>query len=180
MRIPIITLVALLAAGAAHAGERSHEVYELAFDGRDGPVELRLDSDVLGFSLHEMADGESRSVVLDDGRTVVVSRRAEKVAIEVAGERFEIPTVERGHPVHGHPFDADGLTILSREPLDEATRAQIRSALISAGVDDEVRFHTPPFRHGGPRELIIRKEIDSDNTDGRIVVRREIHADHED
>jgi len=54
-------------------------------------------------------------------------------------ETVDVKVIGGGaHAVRGHP--AEGVTIISDTPLDDSVRESIRSVLISAGHDDEVRF----------------------------------------
>lgn len=62
--------------------------------------------------------------------------------VEIVGEHDEDVDVHviRGGPgpmgLHKH----DGITIMTGEPLDDSVKETIRSVLVSAGRDDEVRF----------------------------------------
>ena len=53
---------------------------------------------------------------------------AESIDVEVVGT----------HAIRAH--GPDGVTIISKEPLDDSVRESIRSVLISAGIDEDVTF----------------------------------------
>lgn len=165
---------------AAHAGDSTRHILELEFDGRQGPVEVRLDSETMGFGLHELVPGEPRTIVTDDGRTLTLTREGSNIALEVDGERFEIPAPGH-HPRHAeklqlHLMQGDGLLILSREPLDAVTRETIRTALSAAGVTETVRFHASPEGAGGQHEVRIHEEIEADGVGERVIVRKRIDS----
>ena len=144
----------------------------------------------MDFDLHAMQEGESRSFVDSEGRSVVVTRKADGMKFEVDGKTLEMPIFEGEYahgmiasPVSGDvDFDVhvaaapghmsvsgpDGITILSREPLDDSVKESIKSVLVSAGHDDEVRFidhnsvmsGTMVMPDGDHRIKVIRKEVE--------------------
>lgn len=63
----------------------------------------------------------------------------EVMSLDGEHETVDVKVIGGGaHAVRAHPMD--GITIISGEPLDASVRESIRSVLISAGHDDEVRF----------------------------------------
>ena len=57
-----------------------------------------------------------------------------------------------------HAHHPEGITIISGSPLDDSVRESIRSVLISAGHDDEVRF-IDNSGHGEQRTRVIEKKV---------------------
>jgi hypothetical protein len=66
----------------------------------------------------------------------------QEIDVQVAGgdgEDVDVTITAAGtHAIPVH--QPEGVTIISGEPLDDSVRESIRSVLISAGVDEEVRF----------------------------------------
>ena len=56
-------------------------------------------------------------------------------------------------------YPPEGITIISGSPLDDSVRESIRSVLISAGHDDEVRF-IDGSDHGEHRVRVIEKKVE--------------------
>jgi len=170
--------VALLLASAATAGEEKHMNFAIAIDDGDGPVTLDLDSDDMGFSLHDLQVGETRSIVDKAGRNVMVTRTDDGFSFDVDGKKIDLPMLEDAHGmafatgdanvdvqvVHDAGYamagDMTGVTIISGEPIDDATRESIRSALISSGHSGEVNFIDRSGDGEGPHAVrIIRKDV---------------------
>ena len=61
----VLALGVLCLAGVALAGEEVKTTIAIAVvdDASDGDVRIELDSDELGFNLHDMQEGENRSIV---------------------------------------------------------------------------------------------------------------------
>ena len=173
--------VFLAAAATAGHGERTVQVYK--FGERDGELTtIRLDSEIMGFHVNELADDESRVVTTEDGQVVTLTRNGDSLNIAVDGQSHDVPLMpaDLPHGDHGmrivkkmiHP--GEGLTILSDEPLDEATQETIRGALSAAGIDKEVNFGSHDVDididashdvHGwqgmdGHKRIVIRKSPD--------------------
>ncbi|MBT8136295.1 MAG: hypothetical protein KJO54_04685 [Gammaproteobacteria bacterium] len=182
------TLMAtLLIVAAASAGDKRVEAYKFMFDGANGPVEVELNSDTMGFGLQELAPGDVRTTVTEDGSSITISRLDETFSLATDGEVFEIPArhgppsaghreimmMHHGdgkHPVLAHRrASPDGLMIVSSEPLDETTRATIRDALSAAGIVQDIDFVAP-----GPagENVTIDEEIDADGA--RVIIKRVI------
>lgn len=87
---------ATLLASAAVAGEEMHTKMKIAVvDGSDdGEVRIELDSDELGFNLHDMQVGENQSIVDSSGRSVLVTREADGFAFNVDGETIKLPELD--------------------------------------------------------------------------------------
>lgn len=121
----------------------------------------------LGFDLHEMQEGESRSFVDDAGRSVLITREAGGMKIEVDGKTIHMPLFGGKFEHHAGAmagnFDlqmfaheglapaggADDITIISGQPLDGSTQESIKSVLLSAGHDGDVRFVDKSISFGG-------------------------------
>ena len=128
---------------------------------------IEWDIDSTDFEMSDLAVGESRVIENDSGRTITLTRTDSGMQVDVDGKTVEIPDISAhavmldasdidvemiGHEVAGdvavavagtHAIRAhppEGVTILSATPLDDSVRESIRSVLISAGIDEEVRF----------------------------------------
>lgn len=173
------TVAALALAAVATAGEEMHAQFAIAVESDDG-VTLDLDSEDLGFNLHDLQEGETRSIVDESGRNILITRTAEGFTFNVDGKSIDLPMMGDAHSmafVEGDPdvdFDVrvlhadssavieemDGVTIISGEAIDESTRESIRSALISAGHDGDVQFIDKAGAHGMRQVKVIRKDVE--------------------
>ena len=118
----------------------------------------------------DLAVGESRVIESASGRTVTLSRTEEGMHVDVDGNTIVVPDIgdHAAHIAMAQAGEIDvdidhdalsdsiaismagthatraeppsGVTIMSSEPLDSSVRESIRSVLISAGIDEEVRF----------------------------------------
>ena len=160
----IAALIAVcLFATTAIAGEKIHHKVEVVVIGADNDGETRivLDSDDLGFDLHDMQVGENQSIVDKDGRAILVTRTEEGFTFDVDGKTIKMPLFE-GHgdqsvwfgdgdlmadiDVHvmhdrmsANSMHMEGVIIFSGKEIDTATQDEIRSVLKSAG-HTEVSF----------------------------------------
>ena len=142
-----------------------HELRIAIDDGTpDGQFFIDLDDAGSGIDLHDMQMGESRSIVGESGQSVLVTRVANGLELNIDGRIVEVPDFARGPDfVHMAANDAvsidqevmravhivdagsavaadDGIVIVSPERIDDATRDGIRSLLSSAGHADDVIF----------------------------------------
>ena len=88
-----VIVVMGLFATAVWSGQDDHrkiEVNVMSDDGH-GQTHFVLDSEDLGFSLHEMQVGENQSVVDDEGRAVLITRNEDGFSFEVDGKTIEMP-----------------------------------------------------------------------------------------
>ncbi len=168
-----VLIAACLFAATAFAGEKIHHKVEVVVVGadHDGETRLVLNSDDLGFDLHDMQVGENQSIVDKDGRAVLVTRTEEGFTFDVDGKTIKMPLFEcHGGPSAcfsdgDHMSDIDirvmhdgmsassmhmeGVIIFSGKEIDTATQEEIRSVLESAGHtevsfaggDDNARHH---------------------------------------
>ena len=167
----VVSVAAIGLFGVAVAQDQTRVQIEVISDDADHEaVRIELDSDDRGFNLHDMQEGENRSIVDKDGRTILVTRNADGYSFDVDGKTIDMPLVASGHhgvviadaehgvnvdvrvmkyagvgtPAHhgavARPEHMDGTMIMTGKPVDEATQHAIRSLLESAGHEGEVRF----------------------------------------
>lgn len=168
--IKVVMLAAtVLFAASAYAGEKGHQKIEIKVAKSGGGAErvVSLDSEALGFNMHEMQVGENRSVVDTNGTPVLITRTENGFTLDVEGETIDLPSFDRhrGHnadvhvvrdDVHVESMKSEGVLIFSGKEIDEATQQIIRSALESAGHSD-VRF--AGNEDGGPHQVRVIKKI---------------------
>ena len=156
---------------------------ELIDDNNDGAFRIVLDSDEMGFNLHDMQVGENRSVVDKSGKSILVTREENGFTLNVDGETIEMPVFDGEH--HGavwvgaeHDQDVSvhvmkdvnfikaegdpGIMIMSGKPIDKATQQAIRSLLESTGHGSEVNFINHEQHHGdGEHQVkVIQKRVE--------------------
>ena len=166
--VPLILL--MLASLAATAGAGDREVHELEFDGDHGVVEIVLDSGQTGLELSSLEPGDSRTVTDANGQAVTVTRLEDSFALDVGGQRFEIPARHGPHALRFSPGPEAGLTIVSAEPMDAAKRETISAALAAAGITDELNFHSAG--EGFAHQIFMRAERDADHQ--HVIIRKEV------
>lgn len=101
MKIKQITVLAIttLFAVVAFAGDKAHhkmEIKVVADDG-DGETQIVLDSDDMGFNMHDMQVGENQSIVDKSGRPVLITRTEKGFTLEVDGKTVEMPVFDGPH-----------------------------------------------------------------------------------
>jgi hypothetical protein len=163
----LIVAVGLPLGAIAGTAER-HELRIAIDDGsEDGQVFIELHDDS-GVNVRDLQVGESQSVVDAQGRPVLVTRLEDGLEFNVDGRIIELPELvadaanlgpgeyagvesEKEVIVVNSKFAADegGVTIISDEPIDEATRDGIRALLSSAGYTDGVVFLDAAGPQGG-------------------------------
>lgn len=91
----VISIAAIALFGAAVAQEETRMKIKVFSDesGHEA-VRLDLDSDDLGFDLHEMQEGESQAIVDDEGRTILVTRTADGHEFDVDGKKISLPLLD--------------------------------------------------------------------------------------
>ena len=180
-------LASLGLASVALAGEEMKTKMVIALVDSDsiGEVRLELDSDDLGFNLHDMQEGENHSIVNKSGRAILVTREADGFRFDVDGKTIKMPLFDEQHhgalwvsdgditdvDVHvmhdtciATAHDTDGVMIFSEKPIDEATQQAIISMLESAGHGSETRFVDAEGPHGGPHAIkVIEKRVEVTN-----------------
>ncbi len=174
MRLNTLTILitSVLLAAVALAGEEHEMKIEIAVDdGASAPTVIRLDSDAMGFKLHELQEGESRSVVDDAGQSVLVTRMADGFVFDVDGKKIKVPGMHDDHMAYVSvdadrdsdmdidvrvmkrievkgDANSDDVTIISGKALDDSTKEAIRSVLISAGHAGKALFLDGSELHG--------------------------------
>jgi hypothetical protein len=178
------TVAVLCFAAASFASEevKTQMHIELIDDNSDGAFRIELDSDAMGFDLHDMQVGENRSVVDESGKSILVTREEDGFVFNVDGETIKMPSFDGEH--HGavwvgaeHDMDVDvhvikdvnvvkvdgevGTMIMSGKPIDEATQQAIKSLLESAGHGSDVSFINHERNHGDDKHQVkmIRKTV---------------------
>ncbi len=157
-----------------------------------GDVTIAINSEELGFDwreLHDMQEGENRSIIDESGRSILVTREANGFTFNIDGEIVEMPAVFGGYhrmesadytdytdakDVNVHVVrrtraegmhemhDMDGTMIISGKPIDDATKQQIRILLESAGYESEVNFIDREAAHG--EQIFIKKIVETDES----------------
>jgi hypothetical protein len=150
----LLGVAALGLASVAIAGEETH---------------FRINSDDLGFDLQEMQQGESRSIVDESGRPILITRTADGFTFNVDGKTIELPNSSDVHAMHGTDIkmmhDMDDTMIISPKPIDAATQQAIRSLLESGGYDSDVNFIDRDSAHGRNVHIkTVKKVIESPQT----------------
>jgi phage gp45-like len=173
--------MALGLASAVLAGDDGkHETFiKVVKAGGDSDVRIELDSDDMGFNLDDLQVGETRSVVDDEGRSILITREEEGFSFNVDGEIVQLPMLHGEHDgtvwigdetdvdVHVIGKQAfidegsiDGPVIITGQAVDEATRQAIEAALQSSGHAGEVTFIDRETAHDGERRVkVIRKQV---------------------
>lgn len=92
-------LATVLFAALAFAGEKEQHKMEIKVISDDGgdATHLTLDSADLGFNLHDLAVGETRSVVDKEGRPVQITRNEKGFAFDVDGKTIDMPELDGAH-----------------------------------------------------------------------------------
>ena len=184
MRIMFLAFASLVMAAATIAAEetKTKMVIAVVDAGSQGEVRIELDSDDLGFNLHDMQEGENHSVVDESGRTILITREAEGIRFEIDGKTIKMPLFDGElhtatfvrdadmsdvsvHVMADATFETahsmDGVMIVSEKPIDEATQQAIKSMLESAGHGSEVRFIDGTGPHGGVHGIkVIEKKVE--------------------
>jgi hypothetical protein len=179
----LVSITAVGLFGVAVAQDQTRvQIEVISDDASHDVVRMELDSDDMGFNLHDMQEGENRSIVDKDGRTILVTRNADGYSFDVDGKTIDMPLVADGHhgvviadAEHGEnvdvrvmkhgkvtaPVHKDGTMIMTGKPVDEATQQAIRSLLESAGHEGEVRFMDRERIHESHQQVqVIEKRIE--------------------
>lgn len=178
----VLLAAALLGvAGVGLAGEEKKHVMaiEVTGDSTADSTAFRWNSDELGFDLDEMQTGETRSIVDEDGRPILITRTEDGYSFNVDGKVIDLPQIHAlgGDSVHWVSDDAagdvnvhvikgagsatmsdtDGTVIISSEPIDETTRQSIQAILESAGHSGDLEFID---RNGSENGQVFIKRIE--------------------
>lgn len=182
-----VLIWAFLLGTAAVAGDHRHTKIAIAVDGDEtGEQSFHFDSEDAGFDIQSLAVGESRVWTDENGNVANIMRTTAGYEIDVAGEKImldelhgdatgDIDTVVEVDDVREIKMIkkgvVDDITIISAEPIDEATRRQIVDTLNASGNDSEVIFidgselnaHGESHAREKHEVRIIRKELDVAN-----------------
>lgn len=177
-------VASLMLATVAVADENIEMKIKIDFDDGSGgeAIFLSLDSETMGFALHDMQVGEIQSVVDETGRSILITRETDGIKFEVDGKTINMPLFGTEHEaiwiddgnfedidVQVHHFgsvvrheDSDGIVIISGKTIDDATQEGIRSLLLSTGHEGGVEFIDGGETGGGlHKKIIIKREIAS-------------------
>ncbi len=198
VRSLIAGLCAVLVATAAQADQEQKTKIKIAVsDNGSDEQTFVFDSQHAGFDLQSMLVGESRSVTDRNGTTADVRRTAGGFELDLGGKTIELPDIQVHEGMHGeHEVEmlidsedgdvgkdvtkvrklkvvksgsADGITIISGNEIDTATRKRLAEALEDAGHKGEIMYiddenHEGEHQAGAKREVrIIRKKVDVTN-----------------
>ena len=103
----ILTSMAVIGMFGIALAQEEHRVrIEVIADDDSGDAShVRIDSEDLGFSLHDMQVGENQAIVDDEGRTILVTREADGFRFDVDGKTVSVPMLHGEHDdmmiVHG-------------------------------------------------------------------------------
>ena len=162
-------------AGNALAGEdvRMKMAIAVVDDASGNETRFEINTDELGFSLHDMQEGENRSIIDESGRNILITREKDGFTLNIDGKIIELPVLFGGHygmlmagdggladvdvrmmhhsgPMAMHDLhDMDDTMIISPNPIDDATQQAIKSLLDSAGYGSDVSFIDREAAHGG-------------------------------
>ena len=178
----VMSLAVIGLFGAAIADDEAHIKIEYATEeGRHDAIRIELDSDDLGFNLHDMQEGENRSIIDKEGRTILVTREADGFSFDVEGKTIRMPMLHGEHGMiamadgehdgnvdvrvlhHAGDMTTDfmgGTMIITAEPVDEATQQAIRSLLESAGHGSEAHFIDRDSAHDGMQKIKVVKKVE--------------------
>ncbi len=178
-----VTLI-FAAAALAEVEEKRELKIVVAGASSDDYTTFHWVSDDSDFDMQGMQLGETRSIVDESGRSVLITREAEGFRFDVDGKTVVVPDMgaHRTHmafvDVDGADFSADidvkiigdhqmmsnhdgsGVIIISDESLDATTRESIKAVLQSAGRDDEVTFIDGSGGSDGTHIKIIKKRVE--------------------
>ena len=172
-------VAALMLASSAMAEIDMQMHIKIAIDDGSGGegIFLNLDSETMGFALHDMQVGEIQSVVDESGRSILINREADGIKFEVDGTTIKMPLfggeheaiwiddcnfedievqVHRSGDFVGNE-DFGGIMIISGKTIDDATQETIRTLLLSSGYDDGVDFMSGGETDGRMHKTIIIK-----------------------
>jgi hypothetical protein len=156
-QIAVFTAMALFAV-AAWSGEEVRHKMAIAIVESDGDNETIIELEGADLDFHGMQVGENRSIVDDDGRSILVTRGEEGFTLNVDGKTIEMPafmsheasTVWVSNDDHMKNIEVDvqmlhegmasksmmddeTVMIISGKEIDASTQGVIRTALETAG-----------------------------------------------
>ena len=178
----VVSLAVVGLFGAAIADDEKHVKIDVVTEGSNhDAIRIELDSAEMGFNLHDMQEGENRSIVDKEGRTILVTREADGFSFDVDGKKISMPmlhgehaTVAMAHDGDNENIDVrvmhhagdmttdvmDGTMIITADPVDEATQQAIRSLLESAGHGGEAHFIDRDSARDGDHKIKVIKKVE--------------------
>lgn len=135
-----MSIAALGLVGIAVADDSQHvEIAVIENQGDHDPITIQLDSDDLGFNLHDMQEGENQAFVDKEGRTVLVTRTADGFSFNVDGKTVDVPMLSGDH---------HGMVMVQGDQT-----ANIDFEVIHEVIEDEIA-------HDGAHEVRIVKKVE--------------------
>ena len=197
----VFSWVCLVGTAAVAGEEQRTRIEIAVDDDASGERTFVFDSQEAGFDLHSLAVGESRTLTDTSGNAVDVRRTTDGFEFDVNGKTVKVddmPDVDDMHGTHGrHEIEmyvddanasvddarkikkikmiktehATGVTVISGQEIDAATRERIQEVLKSAGQEGDVLFidgsefndDGGAMMHGRHEVRIIKKEVDVTN-----------------
>jgi hypothetical protein len=105
-----VAAIGLFGVAVAQDQTRVH-VEVISDDTAHEAVRIELDSDDMGFNLHDMQEGENQAIVDKQGRTVLVTREADGFTFNVEGKTIKMPLIDGDHgskvALHGEHSEHD-------------------------------------------------------------------------
>ena len=92
----LLTCLGLVTIAFAEEETTTKMAISIAHDSGAGDVHFELDSDLQGFNLHDMQEGENRSIIDKSGRAILVTREADGYRFDIDGKSVNIPLIPGG------------------------------------------------------------------------------------
>ncbi len=162
-----VTLLAMVSLSAAIAWEAVEKQVRISMEqenDQDAQVDLTINDRNYQFALPQLSEGETRTLITDDGGSVTASKQNGKVTIVADGEEIRIPHANAEltaglHVMGDDAFKVDANTvIISGADLDEATRQTISDVIKAADADRKVIF-----TGGGHENVFMFKSGDDED-----------------
>ena len=173
----LLGALALGLAGSALADDNVAMKMSIAVVDGAGEKNFTIDSDNLGFDLHDMQEGESRSIVDEAGQAILITRTSDGFSLNIDGETIDLPSFDGeshggmmwsgeggGSDVDVHVIhdtnvatmvEMDGTMIISAKPIDATTQQAIKDLLGTSGYSSDVNFIDRDAAHNG--KVMIKK-----------------------
>ena len=81
-----VTSLMLATATAAEEDVKMKIQIDLDDGNETGGIHLNLDSESMGFNLHDMQEGEIQSIIDESGRSILITREADGFKFDVDGK----------------------------------------------------------------------------------------------
>lgn len=121
----------------------------------DAKVDLKVNGERYAFNLPKLAEGESRTITTDDGKSVLLNRKDDQVTAKIGNETFNLPNFDgKEHELiasfHGKPdgkvkvitksLNAEDKALLPLGKLNGIGLDELKNAIVISGAklsDDE-------------------------------------------